>query len=157
MKIMNLKEKESTAERAKDAGIAPQYGTCIYCGQSIMLYPLQDDLPQEELDKMATEKCKCPDAERVKRERYSAEGAKNWCDGKLEMLMRSGYYNTFEDDKVSIRDGMSDLFDKIIETVQPGFVDKVTIDVGDHHISLKNLDGSIKVHWDKKNVDDDRF
>lgn len=154
MKIMNL--KESTAERAKDAGIAPQYGTCRYCGQSIMLYPLNDDLSQKELDKMATEKCKCPDAERLKRERYSAEGAKNWCDGKLEMLMRSGYYDAYED-MVSVRDGMSGLFDKIIEAVQQGFADKVAIDVGDHHISLKNLDGSIKVHWDKKNVDDDRF
>ena len=48
-----------------------QTGVCQYCGQSMIIQTVGDDLTQGELDAKATDLCNCPEAqsERRKRER----------------------------------------------------------------------------------------
>ena len=111
-------------------------GTCKYCGQTAMITTV-GEVPQTELDQMATDKCLCVEAasERRKKERKS----------KLEQYIKK----TFDEplDKF-----IHDAFE-LVDDVQ---VDDITIKIGSKSIKIWR-DSDLFTHIKTKRTEDEEF
>lgn len=96
-------------------------GTCHYCGQSVMLETV-GELTEEQLDAMATEICKCPEAQSAQRQKERRE--------KIESFVK----RHFDEPQYHF-------IEEVIEIVEAEEVSEVTFKLTD--------DRSVKIWLDK--------
>lgn len=108
---MNITEQQNNE---MPEGVDQQTGTCIYCGQTMILNTV-GPASREQLDRWATEKCNCEEAkkanERVKMKRTAEDNIRNMFREKYpetEAIMQAALPYVENEDvlKVSIDTGM---------------------------------------------------
>ena len=95
-------------------------GICKFCGQMATRKVLEE-WGQEEIDELATETCECADA----RLYAHKKGQKERADARITLLFGK------ENKSVTVPDAAVDLLHKAVYPVCEGFIQSITVDIGD--------------------------
>lgn len=101
-------------------GVATVTGICKFCGQMATRKVLEE-WGQEEIDELATETCECADA----RLYAHKKGQKERADARITLLFGK------ENKSVTVPDAAVDLLHKAVYPVCEGFIQSITVDIGD--------------------------
>lgn len=114
--LIDIVEK---AERERGGGVVTTTGTCKFCGQAAARKALKE-WRQEEIDELATETCECIDARIYAHKKSQKERA----NGRIELLFGK------ENKSVTVPDAAVDLLHKAVYPICEGFIQSITVDVG---------------------------
>lgn len=73
-----------------------QIGRCRFCGQTRMLETV-GELSQEELDNMATDLCRCPDADMVRRKKERQDRIDEFIEDHFEGHIKNVIYDAIKE------------------------------------------------------------
>ncbi len=117
---MMLYEQVEKREKEAGGGVATVTGICKFCGQMATRKVLEE-WGQEEIDELATETCECADA----RLYAHKKGQKERADARITLLFGK------ENKSVTVPDTAVDLLHKAVYPVCEGFIQSITVDIGD--------------------------
>ena len=117
---MMLYEQVEKRETEAGGGVETVTGICKFCGQMATRKVLEE-WGQEEIDELATETCECADA----RLYAHKKGQKERADARITLLFGK------ENKSVTVPDAAVDLLHKAVYPVCEGFIQSITVDIGD--------------------------
>lgn len=133
---MMLYRQVEKREKEACGGIVTATGSCKFCGQVATRKALEE-WSQEEIDELATETCECADARIYAHKKEQKERA----NARVDLLFGKG------NESVTVPDAAADLLHKAVYPVCEGFVQSVTVDIGNGVKGKINITskGNVKV------------
>lgn len=112
-------------------------GFCAYCGQAVFIQTV-GEVGQDELDRMATDKCMCPEAQSERRKKERKE--------KIDRYVKKH----FDVD-------MKPFVERLIKMVEEQDLTNVTLQLPDDRVCKIWLDSDSYLHIKVKKTDDDEL
>lgn len=112
-------------------------GFCAYCGQAVFIQTV-GEVGQDELDRMATDKCMCPQAQSERRKKERKEKIGKYVDKHFDVNM--GLF-----------------IESLIKMVEDQELTNVTLQLPDERVCKIWLDSDSYLHIKVKKVDDDEL
>lgn len=106
-------------------GMHQFYGVCKFCRQTRMMAFVDEDVPQDEVDKAATLACDCQEAKDFKRIQEAADKAKS----NLRTLN--------EQMETHFSEEVEQMCDKAIDLIAAGTIEKISMTVGSRTLAIK--------------------
>lgn len=116
---MMLYEQVEKREKESFGGVVTATGSCKFCGQVATRKALEE-WGQEDIDELATETCECLDA----RIYAYKKGQKERANARIDLLFGK------ENKSVTVPDAAVDLLHKAVYPVCEGFIQSMTVDIG---------------------------
>lgn len=116
---MLYKQVEKREKEACGGGVTTVTGSCKFCGQVATRKALEE-WSQEEIDELATETCECVDA----RIYAQKKGQKERANARIDLLFGK------DNKSVTVPDAAVDLLHKAVYPVCEGFIQSITVDIG---------------------------
>lgn len=129
-------EREERKERMRDTEVRGEYGTCQFCQQQRIVYPLREET-QEELDRMATEACQCERAQNARKQASAHARIMAYIAVLMDEIKRKDWFSAQEIAMGAL---------ETLETMLLNVVDMLEISMGTlQSVNIKIKDIAIRV------------